>query len=161
LLYDPGGQLQRHQAAIEAGLEGVDPDGAIALWPGWRPPGGDGFLDNQQGLGVALLSAVDVEEPLEDAAAAGTREPPPEGLDAAVAAPADLRARLAAASGPLAGVEADLVVVCGPALTLAGFPPWAVRTAELFELGALGSVTRGKLDAVLRRYLGVRQRFGK
>lgn len=158
LLYDPAGELQMRQSAIEGALGAADPGGSIALWSGWRPGGGVSPDDPQQ-LGVALLCAADVEEPLEGAAAAGV--PAPDGLDAAIAAPGALRACLAAAAGPVAGLEADLVVVFGPALTLAGFPPWAVRTAEFFGVGALGSVTRGKLDAVLQRYMRVNQRFGK
>ena len=158
LLYDPGGELQRRRSAIEGVLGGVDPGGGIALWSGWCPQGGNLPNDPQQ-LGVALLSAADVEEPLERAAAARTLAP--HGLEAALAAPTTLRAHLAAAAGPVAGLEADLVAVFGPALTLAGFPPWAVRTAEFFKVGALGGVTRGKLDAVLRRYMRVNQRFGK
>ena len=51
--------------------------------------------------------------------------------------------------------------VFGGTLTLAGFPAWAVRSSELFDVGQLGALTGSKLDGVLRRFLGTRQRFGR
>ncbi len=156
----------------------MDSSKKIQIWTGWQRDGT--VVDEERmsigAMGVALLSAADAEEPLLKAAesdldpllanTSGLEEMQQKNgssslLEAAVAAPIDIKNRLAAVSGPLAGIEPDIVVVFGPAFTLAGFPPWAVRTAELFEVGALAAVTSGKLDAVLRRYLGTRQRFGK
>ena len=131
----------------------------------------------QHVMGVALLSAADAEEPFRKSIAmhvetssvkktanfstANRGEIGECSIDAAIAAPADIKARLSAASGPIAGIEPDFVVVFGAAFTLAGFPPWAVRSSELFEVGQLAAVTSGKLDAVMKRFLRTRQRFGK
>lgn len=79
----------------------------------------------------------------------------------AAAAPAKLRARVQAAAGPEAGLEPDLVLVTGGALTLAGYPPWAVRVSEIYGIGPLAGVTSSKLAAVLARYARTRQRFGR
>jgi undecaprenyl pyrophosphate synthase len=131
---------------------------------------------------VALLSAADAEWPLAEAA----RKPPPStgagegwqqsGADAtlplsgpgrrdalaeAIASPSDLRSRIGRVAGPLAEIEPDLVLIFGGAFSLAGFPPWVVRSAELFEAGPLEAVTGSRLDAILRRYKGTRQRFGR
>lgn len=51
--------------------------------------------------------------------------------------------------------------VTGPALTLAGFPAWCVRTAEMYGIGPLAALTPGRLAAALRRYSATKQRFGK
>lgn len=178
ILYDPAGQMQDRKQEINEALRWVDPGGVILVWSGWDVPPGFNLTTNTEesentgkwDMGLALMSAADVEEPLAKAAASGRRADAAreltgqhnEGaLEAAVAASNDVKARLMAASGPLAGIEPDLVVVFGSAFTMAGFPPWAVRTAELFEVGPLGAVTAGKMDAVLRKYLGIRQRFGR
>ena len=175
-LYDPAGEIQRREEELRESLKWVDPGKRIKIWSGWRqepePPLSESTGTGSAAastMGVALLSAADAEEPLLNAAQAAptplesTEQLLEENLrlEAAVAAPLDIKARLAAVAGPLAGIEPDIVVVFGSAFTLAGFPPWAVRTAEVFEVGALGAVTSGKMDAVLRRYLGTRQRFGK
>ena len=177
ILYDPSGEMQTRKQEIKDALRWVDPGDVILIWSGWDvPPGFNPTSDTTEenvdrwSMGVALLSAADAEEPLSKASSI-----PKEGaigevgqgrghaatLEAAVAASSDVKARLVAASGVLAGVEPDLVVVFGSALTIAGFPPWAVRTAELFEVGPLGAVTAGKMDAVLRKFLGIRQRYGR
>ena len=186
LLYDPAGEIQLRKDELIESLRWVDSSKKIQVWSGWQndsgSSGGGGEASSEESslgaMGVALLSAADAEEPLLKAAAVRSQQTADHlldseenrgllensnnaRLDVAVAAPLDIKTRLAAVSGPLAGVEPDIVVVFGPAFTLAGFPPWAVRTAELFEVGALAAVTSGKMDAVLRRYLGTRQRFGK
>lgn len=188
LLYDPAGEIQLRKEELIESLKWVDSSKKIQIWSGWEREssccGGGGISEenneNTGAMGVALLSAADAEEPLLKAAAKGTSTSTQAAAGAAdprlnkerklqegsrlveaIAAPDDIKTRLAAASGPLAGIEPDIVVVFGSAFTLAGFPPWAVRTAELFEVGALAAVTSGKMDAVLRRYLGTRQRFGK
>lgn len=52
--------------------------------------------------------------------------------------------------------------VTGPALTLAGFPAWAARTAEIYGVGPLAAVEAEGLAAALRRYrTRTKQRFGK
>jgi hypothetical protein len=177
LLYDPWGALAARAAEVEACLRFADPGREVRLWRGWRPPPGVDLATELRAeppgaLLVALLTPADAERPLEgaaaavaaEAAAAGGARPPGGagvGLARALAAPAELRTRLTAAGGAAAALEPDLVLVFGPALSLAGFPPWAARAAELFELGALGGVTGGKLDAVAARYARTRQRFGR
>lgn len=119
-------------------------------------------------VAVAILSAADAERPLAEAARAQTRKDSIETmhgerdtLQEALAAPAGVKAQMEAVAGPTAVLEPDMVLIFGGTLTLAGFPPWAVRTSELFDVGRLGEVTGSKLDAALRRYLGTRQRFGR
>ena len=51
--------------------------------------------------------------------------------------------------------------VTGPALTLAGFPAWLVRTSEIYGVGALSQLSDSQLDAALRRFCTTKQRFGK
>lgn len=51
--------------------------------------------------------------------------------------------------------------VTGPALTLAGFPAWAVRTSEIYGVGPLAAVTPDRLQAALQRFTATKQRFGK
>jgi len=185
LLYDPAGEIQLRKEELEDSLKWVDFSRKIQIWSGWQrenssnsdSSSGEENKENTGAMEVALLSAADAEEPLLKAAAAPStqaadpllrnesnlepRQEEGSGLEAAIAAPLDIKTRLVAAAGPVAGIEPDIVVVFGSAFTLAGFPPWAVRTSELFEVGALAAVTSGKMDAVLRRYLGTRQRFGK
>ena len=48
----------------------------------------------------------------------------------------------------------------GP-FTLAGFPPWQVRSAEVLSMGPLSEATQPGLTAALQRYVGTKQRFGK
>jgi hypothetical protein len=175
--------MQLRKDELMESLKWVDSSKKIQIWSGWqreRERNSSTTTETTGAMGVALLSAADAEEPLIKAAEdpqmnskeerlleqsqqqeEGSKNQLNNNLDAAVAAPLDIKTRLAAVSGPLAGIEPDIVVVFGSAFTLAGFPPWAVRTAELFEVGALAAVTSGKMDAVLRRYLGTRQRFGK
>jgi hypothetical protein len=50
--------------------------------------------------------------------------------------------------------------VFGRACTLAGFPPWPLRFAEIYHMGCLAEATpQGLLDA-LQRYCRTPQRFG-
>lgn len=190
MLYDPAGDIQLRREELIESLKWVDPSKKIHVWSGWQRKNNDSDRtsgeENNEIVGtmeVALLSAADAEEPILKAAAIASTETSIHAADdflseheskleqhqqressplkAAIAAPHDIKTRLTAAVGPLAGIEPDIVVVFGSAFTLAGFPPWAVRIAELFEVGALAAVTSGKMDAVLRRYLGTRQRFGE
>lgn len=50
--------------------------------------------------------------------------------------------------------------VFGPAFTLACFPPWRLRLAEVYHLGALRLLTPARFAAALRRYRRTHQRFG-
>ncbi|KAL4440576.1 hypothetical protein ABPG75_003577 [Micractinium tetrahymenae] len=159
-----------------------------AACPGQMHPGGMGAEEAGYGrdLRVVLLAAGDGEWPLLAAAAAGTTAAAagPGGLpcgakpqwrqhgeaasngaaalDAAVAAPARVRQRLAAAAGPLGAAEPDFVLVTGPALTLAGFPAWMVRASEMYGIGPLAGLQgTAELEGALRRFCGTKQRWGK
>jgi hypothetical protein len=50
--------------------------------------------------------------------------------------------------------------VCGDAFTLAGFPPWRLRLAEVDHLGGWRALTPARFAGALRRYRRTRQRFG-
>ena len=50
--------------------------------------------------------------------------------------------------------------VCGPALTLAGYPPYHTRSCEIYHLGPAQHVTHATFTASLQRFLATRQRFG-
>lgn len=54
-----------------------------------------------------------------------------------------------------------LAQVTGPALSLAGFPAWAVRVSEIYGVGPLAALDAGRLQAALRRFCTTKQRFGK
>jgi hypothetical protein len=82
-------------------------------------------------------------------------------LERAISAPATLRSWLQHASGRLAALEPDMVLVFGAAFTLAGYPPWAVRVSQIYHMGPLASVTSSKLDAVMRKFSMTKQRFGR
>ncbi|KAK9825672.1 hypothetical protein WJX81_000822 [Elliptochloris bilobata] len=64
------------------------------------------------------------------------------------------------AAGPAWAPETELILVFGPAFTLAGFPPWRLRLAEVYHLGALRALTPLRFEGVLRRYRRTHQRFG-
>jgi undecaprenyl pyrophosphate synthase len=51
--------------------------------------------------------------------------------------------------------------VTGPALTLAGFPAWTVRTSEIYGVGPLARLDAVALQAALSRFCTTKQRFGK
>ena len=69
--------------------------------------------------------------------------------------------RLALTPGPGLWPPSRCTQVTGGALTLAGYPPWAVRVSEIHGIGPLSGVTSSKLAAVLQRYRRTRQRFGQ
>lgn len=51
--------------------------------------------------------------------------------------------------------------VTGPALTLAGFPAWAVRASEIYGVGPLAALGEAQLEAAAQRFCATKQRFGK
>ena len=53
-----------------------------------------------------------------------------------------------------------LAQVFGRAFTLAGFPPWRLRLAEVYHMGPLAALTPARFEGVLRRYRRTHQRFG-
>ena len=76
------------------------------------------------------------------------------------AAVARLDAALATAAGPAALVEPGVALVYGAAFTLAGYPPWALRSAEIYSMGRLGCAEGRGVAAALARYGATHQRFG-
>jgi hypothetical protein len=54
-----------------------------------------------------------------------------------------------------------LLQVTGPALSTAGFPAWALRTAEIYGVGPLAQLGGEQLAAAMRRFCTTKQRFGK
>ena len=72
----------------------------------------------------------------------------------------DLFAEMAAAVGPGVLVEPELLVVVGPVLCLAGYPPFHARSCEIFHLESAAEVDRGTLARVLGQYCRVLQRHG-
>lgn len=144
LVYEPAGCLQQphRQRQLELQLLLQRLNGAVHLQAGWQAAPGAAAED--AGLTALLLAASDGEWPLLAAAeaadaAGGQREQQPApaqgqrdaaassaALDAAIAAPARLRARLQATGGPLAGAEPDFVLVC-PCRLFACFAAGACR----------------------------------
>ena len=76
------------------------------------------------------------------------------------AAVARLDAALASASGPAALAEPGVALVYGSAFTLAGYPPWALRSAEIYSMGRLGAADGRGVATALARYGETHQRFG-
>jgi hypothetical protein len=50
--------------------------------------------------------------------------------------------------------------VFGPAASLAGFPPFHARAAEVAHLGPLAACSRRHVEAAVARYCRVLQRHG-
>jgi hypothetical protein len=158
------------------------------LWMGWAVPS-DWWMEytcttasNSKvlPLGISLLSPSDGEWPLNAASRAAAKlnasddntkdgfdedvfhsESPGPALCRALDAPDTLKSQLAAVSGPLVTVEPQVIFVFGDFPTMAGFPSWTIRNAEFFQVGRLLNSDKSKFDAILRRYMKVRQRFGK
>lgn len=165
LLYDPSGTLKDRVEEL------IDEPQLVALagpplrfHRGWAR---EGPAAAGPGVDVHVLAAEDGEQPLE-AVAASPRPPEASGdrvgdlLAHALAAPQRLRARLAAATGTAAvALEPDLLVVFGPALTLAGFPAWASRASEIYFGGPLSQASGSKLASILRKHARTRQRHGR
>lgn len=76
-------------------------------------------------------------------------------------AAARLLHQMTAAGGPAVAARPDLVMVAGPYLTLAGYPPYHVASAELYHLGPLKQVTMARIAAVIARFQRTSQRFGR
>jgi len=57
-------------------------------------------------------------------------------------------------------LEPQLLLVFGPVLTLAGYPPFHTRVAEIQHMGPLASVRRSHIEAAVASYCQVLQRHG-
>ncbi|GIL76305.1 hypothetical protein Vretimale_5829 [Volvox reticuliferus] len=71
-----------------------------------------------------------------------------------------LRSQMAELAGPAVLVQPELVLVVGPVLTLAGFPPLQVAASEILHLGPSRGLNRARVDAALAKFLRTEQRFG-
>ncbi|GLI64883.1 hypothetical protein VaNZ11_008270 [Volvox africanus] len=71
-----------------------------------------------------------------------------------------LRSQMAELAGPAVLVQPELVLVVGPVLTLAGFPPLQVAASEILYLGPSRGLNRARVDAALAKFLRTEQRFG-
>lgn len=191
LLYDASGKLcdtywvdRLHQKSITTGKSKK-----FCVWVGWAVPSDwwmeyectTGSNSKALPLGISLLSPSDGEWPLIAASRAAAKlnasdDTTQDGLDndafhiessigsalcRALNAPDTLKTQLSAVSGPLVTVEPQVIFVFGDFPTMAGFPSWTIRNAEFFQLGRLLRSDKSKFDAILRRYMKVRQRFGK
>ncbi|KAG2494224.1 hypothetical protein HYH03_007580 [Edaphochlamys debaryana] len=73
---------------------------------------------------------------------------------------ARLKGQVAQLAGPRALTEPELVLVVGPALTLAGYPPLAVAQSEILHLGPAAALGRQAVDGAMHKFLRTEQRFG-
>jgi hypothetical protein len=71
-----------------------------------------------------------------------------------------LASSMADASGPDVLRDPQLILVFGPVLTLAGYPPFHTKTAEIYHMGLLAEATEQKLQQCISRYCKTSQRFG-
>eukprot|EP00889_Picochlorum_renovo_P001016 jgi/Picre1/28046/NNA_001006.t1 len=78
-----------------------------------------------------------------------------------VSCPESLKEAIGRAAGPAARMDPDMIMIFGGISSLGGFPSWSIRNSEMYDMGQLGVVTRGKLDAVLKRFTRTKQRFGR
>jgi hypothetical protein len=71
-----------------------------------------------------------------------------------------LAASVAQAAGPDVLHEPQLVLVFGPMLSLAGYPPLHTKTAEIYHAGWLAGASQAGLLRCIGRYCKTNQRFG-
>lgn len=140
----------------------------VLVWQGWDAPDewveamGEG--DGHHVMGVALLSAQHAEVPISALSSVRGQQSShnqEEALERALQAPAALKEAIGQAAGPVARMDPDMIMIFGGISSLGGFPSWSIRNSEMYDMGQLGVVTRGKLDAVLKRYKRTKQRFGR
>ena len=132
-----------------------------------RGGGGESATRHAPSIRIHLLSARDAEETMAKAVAAVARAeeevdtPSTSGARSATdAAVARYEAALATASGPAALAEPGVALVYGSAFTLAGYPPWALRAAEIYSMGRLRDADGRGVRGALARYGKTVQRFG-
>jgi hypothetical protein len=73
---------------------------------------------------------------------------------------AEVYGQLAAAAGPEVLREPQLLLVYGPALTLAGYPPFHARACQIYHLGPAAAAAPGGVRGALARYARALQRHG-
>ncbi|GFR50545.1 hypothetical protein Agub_g12819 [Astrephomene gubernaculifera] len=169
------GQHKRHQSGrqqqpahrgnniITSGGSGGGSSGKT----GNPPPPQEQLQQQQQRLiRVHVLAAEDAYEPVLQAIRSGgvcggcsgllplQRGPYREGL-------ARLRGQVAQLAGPAVLEQPELVLVVGPALTLAGYPPLQVAASEILHLGPAADLCEARVEAAMAKFLCTEQRFGR
>ena len=147
----------------------------VEIWQGWDAPAEwvDAIQHSSEPgskrlpMGVALLSAKHAEVPLammvqnEDTSPARGDVSSESSLERALQAPISLKQAISSTAGPVATMDPDIIMIFGGIPSLAGYPSWSARSSEIYDMGQLGVITRGKLEAALKRYKVTKQRFGR
>ena len=147
----------------------------VEIWQGWDAPAEwvDAIQENSKPeskhlpMGVALLSAKHAEMPLamivqnENNSPGQDEDVSESSLERALQAPESLKQAIANTAGPVATMDPDIIMIFGGIHSLAGYPSWSARSSEIYDMGQLGVITRGKLEAALKRYKVTKQRFGR
>lgn len=169
-------------------VDNVTWERSIQVWEGWDAPhdwidalkildidGSESVVDQSIShipLGVALLRNDHAEAPL-TAILPGPEDAMTDGrvdhdaaerdivLERALRAPMHIKQIFREVAGPVATMDPDIIMIFGGISSLGGYPSWSTRSSEIYDMGPLGVVTRGKLDAALKRYKVTKQRFGR
>ncbi|KDD72695.1 hypothetical protein H632_c3012p0, partial [Helicosporidium sp. ATCC 50920] len=185
LLYDPHGKVLTAARCLAERQAMAAFPAAVRLHRGWGPravaeaskdmraaarahqTSQDEASSAPTAMHVFLLSPEDATAPLlrpcaasETAASFAGDEGSSQALERALEAPGALKRRVQAAGGEAAGLEPDFVVVFGNALSLGGFPAWAVRSSQIYPGGALSQASGSKMHSIRRKFQRTRQRFG-
>ena len=155
-------------------VENIAGERGIRVWDGWDAP--NDWIDALEQLdmddvtqslsmipmGVALLSADDAEAPLSAITMTEDSTDTRDGvLEKALQAPSQLKEIVRKVAGQVATMDPDIIMIFGGISSLGGYPSWSTRSSEIYDMGPLGVVTRGKLDAAMKRYKVTKQRFGR
>lgn len=183
-LYCPYDGIHVHIDSIKSSMkwsdvaENTTGERSIRVWDGWDAPSEwiDALQEVDQDdvthslstipMGVALLAADHAEAPLtemitnsEDSIHNSSER---DGvLEKALQAPVHLKEIVNKVAGPVATMDPDIIMIFGGISSLGGYPSWSTRSSEIYDMGPLGVVTRGKLDAAMKRYSVTKQRFGR
>lgn len=183
-LYCPYDGIHVHIDSIKSSMKWSDvPENAgeersIRVWDGWDAPSDwiDALHQFDKGnvthslssipMGVALLAADHAEAPFTDIVSKSEdlvdRALERDGvLEKALQAPAHLKEIVSKVAGQVATMDPDIIMIFGGISSLGGYPSWSTRSSEIYDMGPLGVVTRGKLDAAMKRYRVTKQRFGR
>lgn len=169
ILYCPYDGVHDRIGSIQELMKWAEPYEAgsrVCVWQGWDAP--EEWVDGMGGndtmvMGVALLSAQHAEVPISALSSVRGQHlySHDEVLERALQAPESLKEAIGRAAGPAAQMDPDMIMIFGGISSLGGFPSWSIRNSEMYDMGQLGVVTRGKLDAALKRFTRTKQRFGQ
>jgi len=159
-------------------VENTGGERSIRVWDGWDAP--RDWIDTLDQvdkenvtqslstipMGVALLAADNAEEPLVAMVSSpddsmDTSIDRDGALEKALRAPTHLKEIVSQVAGEVATMDPDIIMIFGGISSLGGYPSWSTRSSEIYDMGPLGVVTRGKLDAAMKRYRVTKQRFGR